>query len=470
MKKMFLVDFNFFSSSKIKVISEMGRCNFKGKNSCENALSLKPNGIDYYKLCDLHRAMKNQENELIRKQKHESALVEVDNRSPTVEEKNLVVQENFYVIPANPVYGVMTYNPENETDFTPRPKELVQIRKSLINTTINTVEKKIKKEATEIYQQIYNQLECDSMKHDKESLEKCSIIDDIFKFEFHENLMIAFKNAFREKNLETWKSFFSEWSKKLSNLEIPYYYCPDKPKMVLAPLSPDMVPLEKNLYLYGYIMSIIILRKDKKLNLQTVSFTNDRFQWVKWRGEYHMYRFFTMSIFITDSSFKQDMYLPVPVYLWLNYVRDFPLPVINELYETEFKNYVSCYKEIFCELSYPTVSQGENPQGSYLESSYLISRFNELYYDLTMNIQWQANWIKDSEKNTIIAKLELFKNRPEIHKFFPEHFAVNFLEFLERLQKQSDAVPSPSSCDLARVATVELVPGIVLTNCKIEEV
>ena len=410
------------------------RCNFKGKNNCENSLSLKPNGTDFYKLCDLHRAIKNKENELSRKQKQPIEVDQSTNCSPSVEEKKpLVVLEESPVIPVNPIFEVTRPNLIEESDSTPRTKEEVRLRKALYDTTINFVGKNIEKSASDTYHKIYRQLKSDAMSFDDQSFQNSSIIADILQFESHADLKKAYKAAIYESKFETWESFFSAWTKKIPATEIPQYVCPDKD---------TYVDLERNSFDCGYIISVLMIRRERDINMQLISFTNDQFQWVKWRGEYHMYIRFTMSIFLGESSFRQDIYVPAPVYLWFNYKREHPQIIVTETYVSDFKKYMSCHMKEFRDEMYPSM---------YLEASNLITTFNELYFKLTMRNQWQSKTMSDFEKKNIISKLQIFKEHPEYHKFFPDHFVTHFLSFLEFLQKSAQPEEPPLNCKIVEV-------------------
>jgi hypothetical protein len=378
------------------------RCNYRGGSICSNSTSLKPAGLNHYKLCDVHREFQRKRNQLLREGKENELKSESKElKQPLIQEPddfrepqtNVCQTVQAFPVIVNPI---IVDQKEKDNDIVPQTKEQkIESFLKLENSTINPISKTIELKAEDEYLKLYINLRNHSIGDD--TFEECPLLKKLKSSTDYNIVENAFEHARYENEPEIWKKFFHDTAS-------------------IAPQAP--FPLRQEHYAPGYVLSLVIVNKE--LSSQAFFFKDPLFEL---DGDNKMYLWCILHIYTNKGTYKTPIYIPASVYLWFCNRRKTKLWLNHEKHQQNFEDHIEYKKNSIMASLYPV---GYDKKW--------MERYAELFYELTMDVHWNRKKMDIEEVDSIITKLQDFEKNQITHQFFPEHFVSKFHDFLEQIQ------------------------------------
>jgi len=378
----------------------------------------------FKKLCNFHIELRREENKVLRKQKYLITKGETKN-----------TKKIQHLTPGQ-IYNKSRKISYKESDVTKCSDDCCRVHKFyrsrkqqrdyfeckplwyFEDETTNTVMENMKKNAELQYQEIWNKFLNDIYMgtFDVEIIEENDFMKGM-KYYIND----AVERIYDLKRI--WQDFFDIAFEKIT--EVPYYNDNDG----------KYITLKKNMYASGDFISIAIDYKILPVKFFKLDFVN--FQWARLGDVYQLYvkcilRIF--SFFVKDMEvFREDLLVPANVFVRFHIQKG---TFDKTQFLQEFNIYMYLSSQQILLKFYPS---------DYPNYRMWIENYNEFYWGLAMfSPGWNVDHFKRMDENSrddYILKLELFKDHPEIHKYFPKHFVTKFITFLEKIQlKQNEMI------------------------------
>jgi len=372
-------------------------CNYKGGAKCSAIVSLKPNGVEYYKLCDAHREFEAKKKNLLRQRAADQKVSEpTELKQPVIQEPDDVHQPQtveVFPVTANPI---IVGKKEKNDDIVPQTKEQkIESFLKLEASTINPISKTIESKAEDEYLKLYINLRNHSIGDN--TFEECPLLKKLKSSAEYNIVEKAFEHASYENEPEIWKKFFNDTA-------------------TIAPQAP--FPLKQEHYAPGYILSLVIVNKE--LSSQSFFFKDPLFEL---DGDNKMYLWCILHIYTNKGTYKTPIYVPASVYLWFCDRRKTKLWLNHEKHQQNFEDHIEYKKNSIMASLYPV---GYDKKW--------MERYEQLFYELTMDLHWNPQNMDPEEKDVIYAELQKFEQNKASHQFFPPHFVSKIHDFFEKIK------------------------------------